>query len=205
MGSCSAQMIDKFVVNKFYKDRKESVTALSEAMNVEHHRLADAGCQVIQVEEPCVHYASDIEWEGSTTDYVAALNREVRGLRAKTEVWCHTCWGNPLAQRIESSYSYKSVLPHLDRLDVDVITFETAENEGAELAEVAAAIGKTKKICIGMVNHRTLKRELPAHVAALVRKALEHIGPERLVLSSDLRLGRPGQGKDPPALQIVRN
>jgi 5-methyltetrahydropteroyltriglutamate--homocysteine methyltransferase len=195
MGSCSAQMIDKFVVNKFYKDRKESVTALSEAMNVEHHRLADAGCQVIQVEEPCVHYASDIEWEVSTTDYVAALNREVRGLRAKTEVWCHTCWGNPLAQRIESSYSYKSVLPYLDQLDVDVITFETADNNGAEIAEIAAAVSSDKKICIGVVSHRTLQVEMPDEIAALIRKALKHIPPERLILSSDCGFGRQGMSR----------
>ncbi len=190
MGSCSAQMIDKMAVNRFYKDRRESVMALSEALNREHHRLADAGCGVIQVEEPCIHYAADIEWEIPIETYVEAFNR-----RAKTEVWCHTCWGNPLAQRIESSYSYKPVLPHLDRLDVDVITFETAENEGAELAEVAAAIGKDKKICIGVVNHRTLQVEMPDHVAALVRKALEHIGPERLVLSSDCGFGRQGMSR----------
>ena len=24
-----------------------------------------------------------------------AFNVEVAGLRAKTEVWCHICWGNP--------------------------------------------------------------------------------------------------------------
>lgn len=195
MGSCSAQMIDKFVVNKFYKDRRESVMALSEALNQEHHRLADAGCPVIQVEEPCVHYASDIEWEVSTADYVAALNREVRGLRAKTEVWCHTCWGNPLAQRIESSSSYKSVLPFLEQLDVDVITFETADNDGAELAEIASAVGKDKKICIGVVNHRTLQVEMPDQIAGLIRKALKHIAPDRLILSSDCGFGRQGMSR----------
>ena len=28
------------------------------------------------------------------------FNNTVRGLRAKTEVWCHTCWGNPSQQRM---------------------------------------------------------------------------------------------------------
>ena len=190
MGSCSAQMIDKMVVNRFYKDRRESVMALSAALNEEHHRLADAGYRVIQIEEPCIHYAADIDWEISTQAYIEALNRETRGLRAKTEVWCHTCWGNPLAQRIESSYSYKPVLPYLDRLDVDVITFETADNDGAELAEIAAAVGTDKKICIGAVSHRTLQVERPEAVAALIRKALRHIAPQRLLLSSDCGFGQ---------------
>jgi len=195
MGSCSAQMIDKMVVNRFYKDRCESVMALSDALNQEHHRLADAGCRVIQIEEPCIHYAADIDWEISTETYVEALNREVRGLRDKTEVWCHTCWGNPLAQRIESSYSYKPVLPYLDRLDVDVITFETADNSGAELPEIAAAVGRDKKICIGVVSHRTLQVEQPDEVAALIRNALRYIEPERLVLSSDCGFGRQGMSR----------
>jgi 5-methyltetrahydropteroyltriglutamate--homocysteine methyltransferase len=195
LGSCSAQMIDKMAVNRFYKNRRDSVMALSEALNQEHTRLADAGCPIIQIEEPCVHYASDIQWDVSVETYVEALNLEVRGLRGKTEVWCHTCWGNPLAQRIESSYSYKSALPYLDRLDVDVITFETADNNGAEIAEIAAALSKDKKICIGVVSHRTLQVEMPQDVAGLIRKALKHIPPERLILSSDCGFGRQGMSR----------
>ena len=142
-----------------------------------------------------MHYASDIQWDIPVETYVEALNLEVHGLRGKTDVWCHTCWGNPLAQRIESSYSYKSVLPYLDRLDVDVITFETADNDGAELAEIAAAVSRDKKICIGVVSHRTLQVEMPEDVAALIRKALKHIAPEQLILSSDCGFGRQGMSR----------
>ena len=195
LGSCSGQMIDKMAVNTFYKDRRDCVLALSEALNQEHARLAAAGCPIIQIEEPCIHYASDIQWDVPVETYVEALNLEVRGLRGKTEVWCHTCWGNPLAQRIESSYSYKSVLPYLDRLDVDVITFETADNNGAEIAEIAAAVSSDKKICIGVVSHRTLQVEMPEDVASLIRKALKHIPPERLILSSDCGFGRQGMSR----------
>ena len=195
MGSCSAQMIDKLVVNRFYKDRRESVMALSAAMNEEHHRLADAGCRVIQIEEPCFHFVVDAAWEVPIDVYIEALNLEVRGLRQKTEVWCHTCWGNPLAQRIEAGYSYKPILPYLDRLDVDVITFETADNQGAELPEIAAAVGSDKKICIGVVSHRTLQVEAPDQVASLIRKALKLIPPERLLLSSDCGFGRQGMSR----------
>jgi len=195
LGSCSAQMIDKMAVNRFYKDRRDSVMALSEALNQEHTRLAAAGCPIIQIEEPCVHYASDIQWDIPVETYVEALNLEVRGLRGKTDVWCHTCWGNPLAQRIESSYSYKSALPYLDRLDVDVITFETADNNGAEIAEIAAGVSTDKKICIGVVSHRTLQVEMPADVATLIRKALKYVAPERLILSSDCGFGRQGMSR----------
>lgn len=55
--------------------------------------------------------------------YVEAFNREVNGLRAKTEVWSHTCWGSPGAQRVEhGQLSYRDSLPYYDQLDIDVLT-----------------------------------------------------------------------------------
>lgn len=119
----------------------------------------------------------------------------MRGLRAKTEVWCHACWGNPFAQRLAARPSYRPVLAYLDRLDVDVVTVEAADHDGAELADVAAALGKDKKLCIGVVSHRNLQVELPDAIAALIRKALHHVAPERLVLSSDCGFGRQGMSR----------
>ncbi len=192
MGSCSAQHLDQQVPNRFHKDRSESISAFSRALNEEYHRLADAGCSVIQVEEPCLHNATGTKRELSMDDYVEALNLEVQGLREKTEVWCHTCWGNPFAQRLAQVPSLKAVLPHMDRLNVDVVTFETAENGCEEIADIGAAIGKDKKICIGVVRHRSLQVEAPDEVAALIRKALKFVEPERLILSSDCGFGRQG-------------
>jgi len=199
MGSCSAQLIETHVDARApgnpYKNRVEAVMAFSDALNQELRRLAEAGCAVIQVEEPCMHYAADVAWEVPIAAYVEAFNREVRGLRDKCEVWCHTCWGNPMAQRVQSRVSYRAALPWLDQVDADVLTFETAETEAAEIAEIAAAVSKDKKICIGVVNHRTLQVETPDQVAGLIRKALKHVAPERLVVSSDCGFGRQGMSR----------
>jgi 5-methyltetrahydropteroyltriglutamate--homocysteine methyltransferase len=195
MGSCSAQLLESQLTNHFHPDRHASVTALSQALNAEYHRLADAGCAAIQVEEPSLHNASGRKRELSIDDYVTAFNVEVGGLRAKTEVWCHICWGNPFAQRLAKAPTLKPMLPYVDGLDVDVVTFETAENGCAEIAEIAAAIGKDKKICIGVVRHRSLQVETPDEVAALIRTALEYIEPERLIVGSDCGFGRQGMSR----------
>ena len=195
IGSCSAQTVDRLAVNRHYPDRRAAVMAFSEALNEEYHALADAGCPVIQVEEPCFHFIGEGDWEVPPAFYVEAFNREVKGLRAKTEIWCHTCWGNPFAQKLEAGYSYKPVLDHLAQLDVDVLTFETADNDGAELPDIAAAIGKDKKVCVGVVSHRSLHVESTEQVAGLIRKALDRIEPERLVLSSDCGFGRQGMSR----------
>ncbi len=197
-GAISAQLLEAVMSNTFYKDRRELVMDLSIALNEEYHELADAGCPIIQLEEPCLHETAGIHEDPIlTTDfYVSAFNREIAGLRAKTEVWCHTCWGSPAAQRVEhKKHSYAASLPYLDRLDVDVITFETADNNGADFADIGRIVSKDKKIAIGVVSHRELQVERPEEIADLIRRALKHIAPERLILSTDCGFGRQGMSR----------
>ena len=66
---------------------------------------------MIQIEEPCLHNSAGVEGEVSFETYVEAFNLEVAGLRGKTEVWCHTCWGNPFAQRLGQNPTYKYACP----------------------------------------------------------------------------------------------
>jgi len=166
-------------------------------MNEELVELAHAGCPVIQVEEPAIHGMVGVDDKEVTGDFlVEAFNQEVKGLREKAEVWCHTCWGNPAAQRTETKRRfYTQALPFFDRLDVDVITFEAADNGGDEIASFAKGIGVDKKIAIGVISHRTLQVERPEEVAALIRRALEAIPPERLIVSTDCGFGRQGMSR----------
>ena len=71
---------------------------MSDAFNEELHDLADAGCPIIQMEEPQIHLLAArkiIDKVINPEFMLKVFNNTVRGLRAKTEVWCHTCWGNP--------------------------------------------------------------------------------------------------------------
>src|SRR6266849_2238793 len=123
------------------------------------------------------------------------FNNTVRGLRAKTEVWCHTCWGNPSQQRMFAKVqSYKPALALLNQVDADVITFEMASSQCADLEDVGKAI-TTMKVGIGVIDHHTLQVESPEEVATIVRRALKVIPAERLVLSSDCGMGREGMSR----------
>ena len=196
-GAISAQMPATGLNNLHYRGRRELIVALSELMNAELNELADAGCPVIQVEEPAIHGMVGVDDREVSGDFlVEAFNREVRGLREKSEVWCHTCWGNPAAQRTETRRRfYTDALPYFDRLDVDVITFEAADNGGDELESFAKGIGPGKKIAIGVISHRTLQVERPEEVAHLIRRALTVIPPERLIVSTDCGFGRQGMSR----------
>ena len=121
--------------------------ALSKAMNEELTELADAGCPVIQVEEPAIHGMVGVDDKEVRGEFlVEAFNQEVAGLREKAEVWCHTCWGNPAAQRTETKRRfYTQALPYFDKLDVDVVTFEAADNGGDELESFAKGIRRPRR------------------------------------------------------------
>ena len=82
-------------------------------------------------------------------------------------------------------------MPHLLRLNADVITFECASNNGADL-HLFGKYKTDKKIGIGVVNHCNTVVEPPEYVAKLIRRALEFIPPERLVITHDCGFGREG-------------
>jgi 5-methyltetrahydropteroyltriglutamate--homocysteine methyltransferase len=197
-GTITAELLALASRDQYYKDRRDRIFAVSAALREELTILADAGCPAVQMEEPQVHLLGP---RGAIDDLltpefmVEIYNDTVRGLRAKTEVWCHTCWGNPAQQRMFAEIqSYKPVLALYNRCDADVITFETCSSGGIDLE----AIGKEitgKKIGIGVIDHHTLQVERPEEVAAFIRRALKHIPAERLVITSDCGMGREGMSR----------
>ena len=192
-GSISATCLPMMLWNEYYKTDHALVMDLAAALNEELRELADAGCPVIQIEEPPHHFAccttppaTDKELEG----YTQAFNREVEGVN--TEIWAHTCWGNPNQQSFYwERPSYERSLPHLLQLNADVLTLEGASNQGRDLP-LLKHYKTDKKIAIGVINHTVTTVEPPQMIADLIRRALEYVPPERLIITADCGFGREG-------------
>jgi 5-methyltetrahydropteroyltriglutamate--homocysteine methyltransferase len=197
-GTVTPELVAFAVQDEHYKDIPSRIMALSDAFNEELHELADAGCPVIQMEEPQIHLlaARGIVDKVINPEFMLKVfNNTVRGLRAKTEVWCHTCWGNPSQQRMFAKVqSYKPALDLLNQVDADAITFETSSSGAMDLEAIGKQITHMK-IGIGVIDHHTLQVESPAEVADLTRLALKAIPPERLMLTSDCGMGREGMSR----------
>ena len=207
-GTITPELLAFTVEDHHYGDVRERIMAISDALNEELHILADAGCPVIQIEEPQIHLAPvrGMLDEVITLEFLRdVFNNTVKGLRAKTEVWCHTCWGNPSQQRLFSKpQSYAPALETLNQVDADVVTFETRSSGTGDLAAIGEQIADTdKKIAIGVIDHHTLQVESPEEVAELGRVALQHIPPERLVLVTDCGMGREGMSRRHAYYKIV--
>ena len=97
-------------------------------------------------------------------------------------------------QKVFSDESYaNSIEIYLDRLKGDVWTIEATENDLKELP-LFKSHGESmqKKIAVGVINHRTLQADFPEVVADRVRRALQYIPADKLILSSDCGFGRQG-------------
>ena len=118
-GTILPELLAASCADDHYKDPIERTWAFTDAINQELNELADAGCPVIQMEEPQIHMVpvrGKAFGKLDVDDLVKIFNNTVKGLRAKTEVWCHTCWGNPSQQRIfNESQSYQPTLARAQR------------------------------------------------------------------------------------------
>ena len=191
-GAISAQTLAKMLVNKHYASERELILDVADVFNTELRAVATAGCPVIQLEEPRHHMGA---FDGSASEkdlqfFTDAINREIAGV--DTEVWLHTCWGNPNQQPLYwERPSYERSLPYLLQTDADVIGLECASTGGRDLP-LLARYRTDKKIAIGVVSHTSTAVEPPAVVADLIRRALEYVPPERLILTTDCGFGREG-------------
>jgi 5-methyltetrahydropteroyltriglutamate--homocysteine methyltransferase len=197
-GTVTPEILAAAVDDDYYKDPVERVMALSNAINEELSELADAGCPVIQIEEPQIHMIparGKLFGKLDMGEMVDVFNNTAKGLTDKTEVWCHTCWGNPSQQRMfKDVQSYEPSLEHLNKVDADVITFESCSSGMMDIPAIGKAI-TDKKIAIGMIDHHSLQIERPDEIAANIRETLKHIPAERLILCSDCGMGREGMSR----------
>ena len=174
--------------------------------NEEYHELADAGCPVIQIEEPQIHLIAVRKRPGSGDQSQAdgrslqphgeGAARQDRGLGAfvlgQSFAAAHVRVGAELQARARDCTT---------QVDADVITFESSSSGGIDLE----AIGKIitgKKVSIGVIDHHTLQVEQPEQVAgADPRRAQAHPGRA----AGDFHRLRHGpRGHEPAARRSTR-
>ncbi|MGA7789276.1 MAG: cobalamin-independent methionine synthase II family protein [Xanthobacteraceae bacterium] len=105
-------------LNEFYKQEDELAFDVAAAINSELRDLQDAGCAVLQIDEPAMtRYHDKVAAYGA-----AALDRCLDGITVPTVV--HLCYGYPGGGERQHQYEYSDLLPHLMKTRIDGFTVE---------------------------------------------------------------------------------
>jgi 5-methyltetrahydropteroyltriglutamate--homocysteine methyltransferase len=109
---------------------------------------------------------------------LAALNRALEGVQGTTCV--HICFGYAAVIHVRpSGYSF---LPELAGCSCRQVSIETAQSHLD--TRVLRELGN-KQVLVGCLDLSDMEVETPEVVAGRIRRALEHIAPEQVILAPD--------------------
>jgi 5-methyltetrahydropteroyltriglutamate--homocysteine methyltransferase len=160
--------------NDHYTDDRSLALAYAEAVNEELRDLKAAGADVVQIDEPYLQARPEPAREYA----VEAINRALDGIEGETVL--HTCFG--YAHIVHDRLAGYPFLRELNDCRATHLSLEAAQpNLDPEvLREVP-----DKVIILGVLDLGSSEVETPDVVADRIRRALEVVAPEKLVVAPD--------------------
>jgi 5-methyltetrahydropteroyltriglutamate--homocysteine methyltransferase len=166
----------KRIRNEFYPSEDALALDLARVLNVELREMVRAGATHLQIDEPYYSgFPEDLAWG------IRAVNAMVEGVKA--HVTLHICYGNRYGKpSFEGSYRY--LFPTVLQANVQAISLEFARRGDDDLRlfkefNVPFALG------FGVIDVKTHDVESPGLVADHIRRALDVIPAERLIVNPD--------------------
>ena len=157
-----------------YGDERNLALAYADAVNAELRDLKAAGADVVQIDEPYLQARPEPAREYA----VEAVDRALDGIEGDTVL--HTCFG--YAHIVHDRPSGYPFLRELNECAASHLSLEAAQPdlEPEVLRELP-----DKVIVLGVLDLGSAEAETPEVVAGRIRRALEAIPPERLVVAPD--------------------
>ncbi len=169
-----------------YGDPATLAMALAAALNVEILRLAEAGCEWIQVDEPVfARYPDRALGYG-----VEALGRCFHGVPTATNRAVHICCGYPTELDMEGyakadQSAYFDLADALETAPLDAVSIEDAHRHN-DLALLERF--RTTTVMLGVLNISKSRIETVDEIRARLQAALHHIDEDRLIAAPDCGL-----------------
>jgi 5-methyltetrahydropteroyltriglutamate--homocysteine methyltransferase len=166
----------KRIRNSFYPTEAEFALDLGRALNFELKEMARAGVTELQIDEPYYSgFPEDLPWA------VKAINAAVENVNV--HVTLHICYGNRYGKpSFEGSYKY--LFPTILDAKVHALSLEFARR-GEEDIQLFKEYKAPFTLGLGVIDVKTQDVESPALVADRIRRALEVVPAERLVVNPD--------------------
>jgi 5-methyltetrahydropteroyltriglutamate--homocysteine methyltransferase len=160
--------------NDHYTDERSLALAYAEAVNEELRDLKAAGADLVQIDEPYLQARPDPAREYA----VEAINRALDGIEGETVL--HTCFGYA-----HIVHDRPSGYPFLGELNDCAATHLSLEAAQPNLDPEVLRELSDKTIVLGVLDLGSKEVETPEVVADRIRRALEVVPPERLVVAPD--------------------
>ena len=163
--------------NDYYADEAELAMAFADVVAAEITDLFAAGADIVQVDEPWLQARPEIARKYGAE----AVTRAIEGAAGPVHV--HLCFG--YAAMVAERPAGYSFLPELADTPVDAVSVETAQSH---LDPAALRPLREKGIALGVLDLSTPDVETPETIADRVRRALDDVDVDKLMLSSDCGL-----------------
>ncbi len=160
--------------NDHYPSAEAAAMDYAAAVNEEVRDLFAAGVDMVQLDEPYLQARP----EEASRYAIRAINRALEGVTGTTIV--HVCFG--YAHIVHARPNGYSFLPQLDAVKADVISIEAAQ-PNLDLSILRTL--PSKRVMLGVISLGDPEVETPEVVAGRLRRALDVLPPERLLVAPD--------------------
>ncbi|TMT86800.1 methionine synthase [Haloterrigena sp. H1] len=178
--------------NEAYEDDADLAYALADLVNEEIEKLVDAGARYIQIDEPALATTPD--------DHAIvgeALERIVADIPEDVRIGLHVCYGD-----------YSRIYPEILEFPVDEFDLELANGDYEQL-DVFKDPEFTADLALGVTDVHVAEVESVEQIEENIKKGLEIVPPEQLVVSPDCGLKllprEVAYGKMENMVQAARN
>jgi 5-methyltetrahydropteroyltriglutamate--homocysteine methyltransferase len=154
--------------NEAYDDDAALANDLADLVNEEIEKLVDAGCRYIQIDEPALATTPD--------DHQIVgdcLERIVDEIPEEVRIGLHVCYGD-----------YFRIYPEILEFPVDEFDLELANGDYEQL-DVFKKPEFTADLALGVTDVHVAEVESVEEIKDNIKKGLEVVPPERLVVSPD--------------------
>ena len=162
-----------------YERPGDLVRALARRLNAEARALAEAGADFLQIDEPFLAgYPEHVELA------VEAVNIVTENIDV---TWAlHVCYGNRYARPSWEGH-YDFLFPAVKAARVDQVVLEFAR-KGLDDLRLIRQHGWDRWLGFGVIDVKTTQVETPELVAERIRRALEYLPADRLMINPDCGL-----------------
>jgi 5-methyltetrahydropteroyltriglutamate--homocysteine methyltransferase len=162
-----------------YEQPGDLVRALARRLNAEARALAEAGADFLQIDEPFLAgYPEHVELA------VEAVNIVIENVNA---TWAlHVCYGNRYARPSWEGH-YDFLFPAVKAARVDQVVLEFAR-KGLDDLRLVRQHGWDRWLGFGVIDVKSSEVEPAELVASRIRRALEYVPADRLMINPDCGL-----------------